>query len=106
MDFGQPRAKCRVRGNSLISSKDIGNVSVEGVTNQDSPATSQCIKPVEGDEYFDLVSTELFKHFIARVTSPLEGVRIAGLNSNQSELSRFMLVLSLSQHGSQIICQF
>ena len=75
-----------------MSAKDIGNVSVEGVTSQDIPATSQCMKSVEGDEYFDLVSTELFKHLNARVTSPLEGVRISGLNSNKSALSWFMLV--------------
>ena len=50
MIFGQPGANCPVRGNSLISAKDIGIVSVEGVTSQDIPATSQCIKSVEGDE--------------------------------------------------------
>ena len=92
MNFGQPGANCPVRGNSLMSAKDIGIVSVEGVTSQDIPATSQCMKSVEGDEYFDLVSTELSKHLNAPVTYPLEGVRISGLNSNQSVLSWFMLV--------------
>ena len=92
MDFGQPRANCPVRGTSLISSKDIGNLSVEGVINQNIPTTSQGIKSVEGDEYFDFGYTELLKQLNALVTPPLEGVRISGFKFSQSALSWFMYV--------------
>ena len=73
-------------------SKDNGNLSVEGVKNQDIPVTSQYIKSVEGDEYFDFDYTNLFNQFNALVTSPLEGVRISGSKSSQSALSWFMHV--------------
>ena len=80
LDFGQLRANCPVRGNSLISSNDIGSLSVEGVTIQDIPASSKCIKSVEG-------YTDLLQQFNALVISPLEGVNIAGLKSSQSALA-------------------
>ena len=92
LDFGQPRANCPVKGNLLVSSNDIGNLSVEGVTNQDIPATLQCIKSVEGDGNFDSGYTNLFQQFNALVTSPLEGVKIAGLKSSQSALSWIMQI--------------
>ena len=92
LDFGQPRAKCPVRGNSLISSNDIGSLSVEGVTIQDIPASSKCIKSVEGDGNFASGYTDLLQQFNALVTSPLEGVNIAGLKSSQSALSWIMQV--------------
>ena len=56
------------------------------------PATSQCIKSVEGDGNFDSGYTDLFQQFNALVTSPLEGVKIAGLKSSQSALSWIMQV--------------
>ena len=89
VDFGQPRANFPFWGNSLISSKDIGNQSVEGVKNWDIQVTAQYIKSVEGDEHFDFGYTEICKQFNALVTSPLEGVRISGLKSSQSALSWF-----------------
>ena len=92
IDYGQLRANCPFRGNSLILSKDIGNQWVEGVNNRDIQVTSQYIKPVEGDEYFDFCYIELFKQFNALVTSPLEGVRIFGRKYSQSALIWFMLV--------------
>ena len=92
MVFGQRRVNCPVRGNSLISSIDIGNLSVEGVINQDIPTTSQGIKPVESDKYFEIGYTELLKQFNALVTPPLEGVRISALKFSQSALSWFMYV--------------
>ena len=92
LDFGQPRANCPVRGNSLISSNDIGSLSVEGVTIQDIPASSKCIKSVEGDGNFAIGYTNLLQQFNAPVTSPLEGVNIAGLKSSQSALSWIMQV--------------
>ena len=92
MDFGQPRANCPVRGNSIISSNDIGNLSVEGVTIRDIPASSKCIKSVEGDGNFASGYTDLLQQFNAFVTSPLEGVNIAGLKSSQSVLSWIMQV--------------
>ena len=87
IDFDQLRSNCPVRGNSLISSKYIGNQSVEGVKNWDIQVTSQYIKPVEGDGYFDFGYIELCKQFNALVTSPPEGVRISGQSSSQSALS-------------------
>ena len=92
LDFGQPRANCPVRGNSLISSNDIGRLSVEGVIVQDIPASSKCIKSVEGDGNFASGYTDLLQQFNALVTSPLEGVNIAGLKSSQSALSWIMQV--------------
>ena len=92
LDFGQPRANCPVRGNTLISSNDFGSLSVEGVTIHDVPASSNCIKSVEGDGNFASGYTDLLQQFNAFVTSPLEGVNIAGLKSSQSALSWIMQV--------------
>ena len=92
LDFGPPRANCPVRGNILISSNDFGSLSVSGVTIHDVPASSNCIKSVEGDGNFASGFTDLLQQFNAFVTSPLEGVKIAGLNSSQSALSWIMQV--------------
>ena len=95
LDFGQPRANCPVRGNSLISTNDIGSLSVEGVRIQDLPASSKCIKSVEGDGNFASGYTDLLQQFNALVISPLEGVNIAGLKSSQSALSWIMQIFVL-----------
>ena len=92
LDFGQPRANCPVRGNSLISSNDIGRLSVEGVIVQVIPASSKCIKSVEGDGNLASGYTDLLQQFNALATSPLEGFKIAGLKSSQSALSWIMQV--------------
>ena len=92
LDFGQPRANCPVRGNTLISSNDFGSLSVEGVTIHDVPASSNRIKSVEGDGNFASGYTDFLQESNAFVTSPLEGVNIAGLKSSQSALSWIMQV--------------
>ena len=90
LDFGQPRANCPVRGNTLTSSNDFGSLSVEGVAIHDVPARSLRIKSVEGDGNFTSGYTDLLQQSNASVTSPLEGVHIAGLKSSQSALSWIM----------------
>ena len=93
LNFGQPRANCPVRGNTLISSDDFGSLSVEGVVIHDVPARSLCTKPAEGDGNFTSGYNDLLQQSKAFVTSPLEGVLIAGLKSSQSALSSFMLAV-------------
>ena len=90
MDFGQPRANRSVIDNSIVASNKFGSLSVEGAINQNIPATSQGIKLVEGDENSDSKYIDLSRQFNTFVTSPLEGVKIAGLKSSQSALSGIM----------------
>ena len=92
LDFGQPRANCPVRGNTLTSSNDFGSFSVEGVVIHDVPARSFRIKSVEGDGNFTSGYTNLLQQSNAFVTSPLEGVHFAGLKYSQSALSWIMQV--------------
>ena len=93
VDYYQLRAICPVRDNSLVSIKDIGSQSVEGVNTWDIQVTSQCTKSVEGDGYFTFGYIEIFKHFNEFVVSPLEGVNIYCQNSNLSALSWFIHVI-------------
>ena len=51
-----------------------------------------CVKLVEGDGNLASGYTDLLQQFNAFVTSPLEGVNIAGLKSSQSALSWIMQV--------------
>ena len=93
VDYCQLWAICPVRDNLLVSSKDIGSQSVEGVNNWDIQVTSQCTESVEGDGYFTFGYIKLLKHFNESIVSPLEGVRICCQNSNQSALSWFIHVI-------------
>ena len=93
VDYCQLRAICPVRGNSLVSFKDIGSQAVEGVKNWDLQVTSECTKSVEGDGYCAFGYIEFFKHFNKFVVSPLGGVRIYDQNCIQSALSSFIHVI-------------
>ena len=92
MDFGQPRANRPVMDNSIVASNKFGSLSVEGAIIQNIPATSQGIKSVEGDKNSDSKYIDLSQQFNTFVTSPLEGVKIAGLKSSQSAFSGIMQV--------------
>ena len=89
LDFGQPRASRPVMDNSIVASNKFGSLSVEGAIIQNIPATSQGIKSIEGDKNLDSKYIQQFNTF---VTSPLEGVKIAGLKSSQSALREIMQV--------------
>ena len=90
LDFGQPRANCPARCNTLTSSNDFGSLSVEGVVIHDVPARSFRIKSVECDGNFTSGYTDLLQQSDASVTSPLEVVHFAGLKTSQSALSWIM----------------
>ena len=103
LDFGQPRANRPVMDNSIVPSNKFGSLSVEGALIQNIPATSQGIKSIEGDKSLyqlrAFISIEgdskyigLSQQFNTFVTSPLEGVKIAGLKKCQSALREIMQV--------------
>ena len=92
LDFGQPRANRPVMDNSIVASNKFGSLSVEGAIIQNNPATSQGIKSIEGDKNSDSKYIGLSQQFNTFVTSPLEGVKIAGLKSSQSALREIMQV--------------
>ena len=80
LDSGQPRV------NSFAVSHTFGSLSVEGVITQNIPTTSHGIKSIEGDENLDSNHIGIFQQLNTFDISPLEGVKIAGLKSNQSAL--------------------
>ena len=92
LDFGQPRANRSVMDNSIVASNKFGSLSVEGALIQNFPATSQGIESIEGDKNLNNKYIGLSQQFNTFVTSPLEGVKIAGLKYSQSALREIMQV--------------
>ena len=86
LDSGQPRVNRSDMDNSFAVSHTFGSLSVEVVITQNIPATSHGIKSIEGDENLNSNHIGSFQQLNTFDISPLGGVKIAGLKSNQSAL--------------------
>ena len=85
-DSGQHRANRSDLDNSFAVSHTFGSLSIEGDLNQNIPDTSHVIKSVEGDKNLVINQIGTFNQVNTFDISPLGGVKIVGLNSNQSAL--------------------